>query len=168
MPFLNSVAHTYLRSGPFMTLGSGIRNMFYRIPDLWARIQNAYIGKLCDNVLGKKFQWCGSGMCIPDPASEFFLLDPGSEKSPSQIADPASASKNLIILITKKSKKMFLSCKKYDPGCSSRIPDPDANFLPIPDPGSRGQKGTRSWIWICNTENCYNFLKIGKNFCFQL
>ncbi len=26
------------------------------------------------------------------------------------------------------------------------IPDPDPNFLPIPDPGSRGQKGTRSRI----------------------
>ncbi len=29
------------------------------------------------------------------------------------------------------------------------IPDPD--FLPIPDPGSRGQKGTGSRIWIPNT-----------------
>jgi hypothetical protein len=30
----------------------------------------------------------------------------------------------------------------------SRIPDPDADFLPsrIPDPGSRGQKGTQSRI----------------------
>jgi hypothetical protein len=32
-------------------------------------------------------------------------------------------------------KKWFLSSRKYDPGCSSRIPDPDADFLPIPDPG---------------------------------
>ncbi len=46
----------------------------------------------------------------------------------------------------KKTKKWFLSSKKYDPGCSSRIPDPDADFLPsriqgskrhpIPDPRS--------------------------------
>jgi hypothetical protein len=46
----------------------------------------------------------------------------------------------------KKAKKWFLSSKKYDPGCSSRIPDPDADFIPsriqgskrhpIPDPGS--------------------------------
>jgi hypothetical protein len=28
----------------------------------------------------------------------------------------------------------------------SRFPDPDADFLPIPDPGSRGQKGTGSRI----------------------
>ncbi len=26
------------------------------------------------------------------------------------------------------------------------IPDPDLEFLPIPDPGSGGQKGTGSWI----------------------
>jgi hypothetical protein len=32
-------------------------------------------------------------------------------------------------------KKWFLSSRKYDPGCSSRIPDPDADILPIPDPG---------------------------------
>jgi hypothetical protein len=31
------------------------------------------------------------------------------------------------------------------------IPDPDPDFLPIPDPGSRGQKGTGSRIWIPNT-----------------
>ncbi len=33
-------------------------------------------------------------------------------------------------------KKWFLSSRKYDSGCSSRIPDPDPDFLPIPDPGS--------------------------------
>jgi hypothetical protein len=43
-------------------------------------------------------------------------------------------------------KKWFLNSRKYDPGCSSRfrIPDPEPDFLPIPDPGSRGQKGTGS------------------------
>ncbi len=30
---------------------------------------------------------------------------------------------------------MFLSSRKCDPGCSSRVPDPDVGFLPIPDPG---------------------------------
>ncbi len=35
----------------------------------------------------------------------------------------------------KKTKKWVLSSRKYDPGCSSRIPDPGADFLPIPDPG---------------------------------
>jgi hypothetical protein len=62
---------------------------------------------------------------------------------------PGSASKNLSISTPKKPKKWFLSSRKYDPGCSFRIPD--ADFLPIPDPGSRGQKDTGSRIRICNT-----------------
>jgi hypothetical protein len=33
------------------------------------------------------------------------------------------------------------------------IPDPDIGFLPILDPGSRGQKGTGSRIRICNTDD---------------
>jgi hypothetical protein len=46
---------------------------------------------------------------------------------------PGSASKNLSIL----TPKLFLSSRKYDPGCSSqiRIPDPDTDILSIPDPG---------------------------------
>jgi len=51
------------------------------------------------------------------------------------------------------SKKCFLSSRKYDPSYSfrNRIPDPDPDCLPIPDPGSRGQKGTGSRILIRNT-----------------
>ncbi len=43
---------------------------------------------------------------------------------------------------------MVLSSRNDDPGCLSRIriPDPDPAFLSIPDPGSRGQKGTGSQI----------------------
>ncbi len=82
-------------------------------------------------------QCCGSGMFIPDPT--FSIPDPNC-------LHPGSASKNLSILAPKKPKKWFLSSRKYDPGCSSRIPNPDADFLLIPDPGSRGQKGTRSRI----------------------
>ena len=69
-------------------------------------------------------------------------LSSGSDFSPSRIPNPnclhpGSSSKNLSILTPKKAKKWFLSSKKYDPGCSSLIPDPDAHFLPsrIPDPG---------------------------------
>jgi hypothetical protein len=29
---------------------------------------------------------------------------------------------------------MFVTSWKYDPGCSSWIPDPDLDFLPIEDP----------------------------------
>jgi hypothetical protein len=56
---------------------------------------------------------------------------------------PGSSSKNFSILT---QKKWLLSSKKYDLGSSSRIPDQDADFLPIPDPGSKGQKGTQSRI----------------------
>jgi hypothetical protein len=31
------------------------------------------------------------------------------------------------------------------------IPDPDPDFLSIPDPGPRAQNGTGSWIRIRNT-----------------
>jgi hypothetical protein len=77
-------------------------------------------------------QCCGSGMFIPDPGSVFF---------PSWIPDPNCLHPGSRIRIKefkyfnpKKNKKLFLSSRKYDPGCSSQIPDPDADFLPIPDP----------------------------------
>jgi hypothetical protein len=87
---------------------------------------------------------------ISDPT----FSHPGSRIRTVSIPDPGSSSKILSILTQKKAKKGFLSSKKYDPGCSSRIPDPDADFLPsrIPDPGSRGQKGTESRIRIRNTD----------------
>jgi hypothetical protein len=82
---------------------------------------------------------CGSGMFIPDPGSDFF---------PSRIPDPNCLHPGSRILIkefkyfnTKKGKKMVLSSKKYNPGCSSRI-----RMLTFSHPGSRGQKGTQSRI----------------------
>jgi hypothetical protein len=72
---------------------------------------------------------------IPDPGSEFWF--------PSRIRFKELKNVN--------PKKWFLSSGKYDPGCLSRIPDPDPDFLPIPDPGSRGQKGTGYRIRIRNT-----------------
>ncbi len=48
-------------------------------------------------------------------------------------------------------KKWFLISRKYDQGCSFRIPDLDPDFLSNPDPGSRGRKGTGSRIRIRNT-----------------
>ncbi len=74
-------------------------------------------------------QCSGSGM---------FILDPGSEFFPSRIPDPNFSIRipdpyqNLSIL-TKKIV-FFLNSQKYNPGCSSRIPDADHDFLPIPDP----------------------------------
>ncbi len=94
-------------------------------------------------------QCCGSGMFIPDPGSDFF---PSRIRTVS-IPDLGSSSKNLSILTPQKSKKWFLSSKKYDPGCSSRIPDPDANFLPsrIPHPGVKKAPNPGSRIRIRNT-----------------
>jgi hypothetical protein len=58
----------------------------------------------------------------------------------SSVADPGCLSRIRLfpsrILINEFKyypKKWFLSSRKYDPGCSSWIPD--ADFLPIPDPG---------------------------------
>jgi hypothetical protein len=82
---------------------------------------------------------------------------PGSDFFPSRIPDPNFFHPGFRILIKEFKyfypKKWFLSSRKYDPGCSSRIciPDSDPDFLPIPDPGSRGQKGTGSRIRIRNT-----------------
>ncbi len=93
-------------------------------------------------------QCCGSGMFIPDPT----FFHPGS-----------SSSKNLRILTPKKPKKWFLSSKKYDPVCSSRIPDPDADFLHIPYPRSRIQGSKRHPIpdpdlnTVCKVNFSINF-----------
>jgi hypothetical protein len=89
---------------------------------------------------------------IPDPTL-FSIPDPTLFSIPDtplfSIPDPnclhfGYAQKNYFI-----HQKWFLTSRKYDPGCSSRIPD--ADFLHIPDPGSRGQKGTGS-ATVHNTE----------------
>ncbi len=89
---------------------------------------------------------------IPDPA----FFNPGSLIRTVSIPDPGSSSKYLSILTPKKAKKWFLSSKEYDPGCSSRIPDPGSGcwLSPIPDPGSRGQKGTQSRIPDPDPQHC--------------
>jgi hypothetical protein len=83
---------------------------------------------------------------------------PGSDFVPSRIPDPNCFHPGSRIPIKElkyfNPKKWLLSSKKYDPGCSSRIPGPDPDFLPNPDPESRGQKGTGSRFRIRNT-GCY-------------
>ncbi len=70
------------------------------------------------NCLSYHKQCCGYGIFIPDP--NFSI--PGSRVQGKQIPDP-------------------------DPYQSwIMISDPDIYFLPIPDPGSKGQKGTGSRI----------------------
>jgi hypothetical protein len=80
------------------------------------------------------------------PGSKFF--HPGSRVT--KIPDPGSASKNLSVF----NPKIFLSSRKYDPGCSSRIPDPDLDFFTLL--GSRGHKGNGSRIRIPNTAALYS------------
>ncbi len=86
---------------------------------------------------------------------------PGSRIRLFSIPDPNCLHPGSRILIKEckyfnpqKAKKWFLSSKKYDPGCSSRIPDPDADFLPsrIPDPGVKKVPNPGSRIRIRNTE----------------
>jgi hypothetical protein len=89
-----------------------------------------------------KMQCCGSGMC--SRIRIFSIPDPGSNRFPDPGSGSSSASKNL-------TQKLFPNSRKYDPGCSSRILDSDFGFLPIPDSGSRGQKGTGSRIRSRNT-----------------
>jgi len=98
---------------------------------------------------------------IPD--LNFF--HPGSRIRTVSIPDPRSSSKNLSILTPKKSKKWFLSSKKYDPGCSSQIPDSGSGcwLSPIPDPGSRGQKGTQSRIPDPDPQHWYSLQKFLSN-----
>jgi hypothetical protein len=78
---------------------------------------------------------------IPDPT----FFHPGSRIPTVSIPDPGSRIliKEFKYFNPKKAKKWFLSSKKYDPGCSSRIPDPGVKKAP--NPGSR--------IRIRNTEH---------------
>ncbi len=73
----------------------------------------------------------------------FSIPDRGSDVFPSRIPDPNCLHPGSRILIKEfkyfypqKSKKWFLSSKKYDPGCLSRIPDPGVKKAPNPGSGS--------------------------------
>ncbi len=109
---------------------------------------------------------------IPDPT----FFHPGSRIRTVSIPDPGS-SKNFSILTPKKAKKWFLSYKKYDAGCSSRIPDPDADFShpgsripdpgvkrhPIPDPGSGSATLKDTFEMACNS-----LIQYGMPYCKDL
>jgi hypothetical protein len=81
----------------------------------------------------------------------FSILDPGSEFFPYRFCIKEFQYFN--------PQKFFLSSRKYDPGCSFQIPDPDRDFLSIPNPGFRIQGSKRhripdfgSWIRTRNTD----------------
>ncbi len=85
-------------------------------------------------------------MFIPDPGSEFF---------PSRILDPNFFHPGPWIRIKDLStvriltEKFFLASQNM---IRVFIPDPYPDFLPIQDPGSRGQTGPGSRIRIRNTD----------------
>jgi hypothetical protein len=66
---------------------------------------------------------------IPDP--NFSIPDQGLKRFSD--LDPYPHPRIFCIL----TQKIVSKLSEYDPGCSSRIriPDPDLDFLPIPDPG---------------------------------
>jgi hypothetical protein len=74
---------------------------------------------------------------IPDPDADFLtsrILDPN-------YLHPGSGILNIDLkyFTPSKEKSVHYSClKKYDPGCSSQIPDPRSGrgFSHFPDPGS--------------------------------
>jgi hypothetical protein len=90
---------------------------------------------------------CGSGTLVKHrkevkkPVLRIRDVYPGSDFFPSRSPDPNCLYPGSRIRIKEfkcfNPKKWFLSSRKYDPGCSSRIPDTDADFYSsrIPDPG---------------------------------
>ncbi len=55
------------------------------------------------------------------------------------------------VLRIRNPKNLFLSSRKYDPGWF--IPDPDPDFLPIPDPGVQGSK-RHHWFSPASHSRC--------------
>jgi len=104
----------------------------------WPCINNS---RHSDGIIQIFVQCCGSGMFIPDSGSECF---PSRILYPN-IFHPGSASNNISIL----TQKIGFSASKICAGLF--IPNPDPIFLHVSEPGSGGQKGTRSRIRPHNT-----------------
>ncbi len=133
---IGSQNETFIRS---QTLGRVLKQTFMYVnslilPPYWCSRASLNSSFWC-LILSRCKQCCGSGMFIPDPT--FF---------PSRIPDPNCLPPESRILKEfkyfnpqKSKKKWFLSSQKYDPGCSSWIPDTDADFLPSRIPGSKRQ-----------------------------
>ncbi len=93
-------------------------------------------------------QCCRSAMIISDP----IFSHSRSRVRIFSIPDPGSASKNWSILTQKLVSKLS---EIWSGLFRIGIRDPNPDFLRIPDPRSRGQKGTGSRIRICNTLHRY-------------
>ncbi len=106
---------------------------------------------------GTKKQCCGSRMFIPDLESEFFHTG-------SRIRiffHPGSASKNCNLNQKTDSKLSELRSGLF-------IPDPDPDFLPFPDPGSRSQLSTGSRTRIRHTDLAINLRNSVTYFIYKL
>jgi hypothetical protein len=86
-------------------------------------------------------QCCGFGMLIRDP--NVFIPDPGSKDSELRIRILIKEFKYFFL-----PKKLFPSSRNYGPGCSSRILNPNHDFLPIQDPGVKKVSETLIRIMI--------------------
>ncbi len=106
-----------------------MKNSYHNVAD--TTFQNIRI-RICNHQ-----HCCGSGMFIPDP--NFSIADPNFFRPRSRIR---------IIKFEYFRPKKILSVLF--------ILDPDPDFLPIPYPGFRVQKGTGSRIRIRNTANSYH------------
>ena len=119
--------------------------------DVHLRLQclNVRVQKPLPSATSSRTLWQGQNV-FPDPGSDFF---------PSRILDPRIPDPNFFcpgsgsrIRIKElkyfNPKKWFLSCRKYDPGCSLRIQDTGSRIQGskghrIPDPGSGPQHWAR-------------------------
>jgi hypothetical protein len=113
-----------------------------------SRILSRWTFSTSSNKFPYSQQCCGSRIrlfssWIPDPT--FFILDPGSDffHPGSEFFPPRIPIKEFKYF---NRKKLFISSRKYDPGCSSRIRIriltcytsriPDPGVKKTPDPGS--------------------------------
>jgi hypothetical protein len=112
--------------------------------------------------LAAVLQCCGSEMFILDPGSRigFPSRIPDTGSRVKKIPDPGSASKKLSIFNLKNCFKLGNMIRDAHPGSGSRTRI--LVFLPILDPGFRGEKGIGSGfrIWIRNTGWLIHFCKI--------
>ncbi len=123
--------------------------------------QEAYFSCFLDNNIKCQLQ---SVLRTRDvyPVSEFFpsrIPDPGSKRFPN----PHPHLRTIVF----EPKKLFLSSRKYDLGCSSRI----RILIFFTHPGSRiqGKKGTGSRIRICVTgssESCSSAVLYSVHSCY--
>ncbi len=132
----------------------GKKNMFHRhkLTNNWSSATSPCMDSVTDPRCLSRIPH--PNFSIPDPASEFFHS--GSRIRIFFIPDPGSASKNLSIL----TLKIFLSSRKYDPGCSSRIrilifypsrmQGSKRHWIPDPDPQPTGLKSIWSVAGWCS------------------